>query len=119
MTADPEIVAMLISIADLMTYPHLTHHDGTPAAPREVELVGQAGLAEVEAASRILAAEADFYRTQDADMARFTGLVDSVPDWATVGEALRMLSPADRAEAEQIMDRLFPDGYFYPGLDRS
>ena len=114
---NPEIVAVLLDVDDLTAWPDIHHRDGTPCTPREVELAGRGTLAELDACADLARAETGMAAQRMTDHDRFSELVFSVHGWATVGEALGMLPPAERAEAEQIAARLWPDGRIYPGQD--
>jgi hypothetical protein len=89
--------------------------DGMPVAGRERELVMSATVADLTLASALAASQEAQTKAKRRDMKRLGEILHSVTGWAkgeaTVDEALAMLSPADRAEAEAIKRRLDrPDG---------
>ena len=120
--ANPKIVALLADCDNLLAYPDLTRRNAQPFTPAEVKLIGQAGIAELDAKTRLMAAGVEFAETKARDSSRLVEILSTAPAWqhgATTGDMLSQLGPVLRDEAEQITGRLFPDGYisFGPGAN--
>ena len=110
MTARPEIVAVLTSLdlehSDLVGR-RLFHLDGRPFTPDETELFFDATAEDLEAAAIVSKAVADQAQARRRDWERLTELCSPhITRGGRLIDALPLMPPADRAEAEEIMARL-------------
>lgn len=119
MAARPEIVELLMDMTVDTTTKKFTHRDGRLFTPEEIDLVGQASRHELDAARDILEAQVDFHESQSRDMDRLMEITkpyfDKQAKGATLNQVLPTMPTVERAEAEQLMDRLAPGGGFVFG----
>lgn len=133
MTALPEVVTLLADVDFLTKISKIgglpnkpigefiresKHLDGRPISEAEAELIGSATPEDLRAVQRYLDTNAELARDRERDVDRFVAIVepafDKLPPDSVMDDALASLPPADRAEALELADRLFPDGYVYP-----
>lgn len=111
-----DIVALIVDIdLEKSTWPSvLVHHDGRPFTEDEAQLVGEAGRAELAAAAQYASAAMEYHEGMLAAYDRLEELTEPyfnrLPPYATLRSVRALMTPAERAELAELMDRLAPDG---------
>ncbi len=86
------------------------HRDGQLVTDAEAETIGKTPVGDFKTAMALLESETDIYRDRAEISGRLLELLGpymlTAPN-APIVEILPLLPPADRAEAEAIMDRIF------------
>lgn len=107
-----EIVELLMDLAIDTTTGMLTHQDGQPFSAEEKELFGQARREELNAAREALEERVRLAHSQSTDHKRLMELAqpyfEKLPEGAKLTHVLVAMRPAERREAEQLMQRLSP-----------
>lgn len=112
----PEIVNLLTDLTLDKTTNKFVHHNGQPFTTDEINLVGQASRRELDAARELILLQIEFHQSQATTMTRFTQLVEpyfaQLAPGTTLDQAMAAMPPAERAEAQRLMDQVAPDGTF-------
>jgi hypothetical protein len=127
MTVRPEAVALIADvdfsnpkiIDDVMrSLPaDVRRINGTPLTSDEIALLRSATRAEWEAACRHGRTITEFHEAKADDMGRLVELTTpyfaGLPDDATTADVLTVMPDAERAEVEEILTRIAPDGLVF------
>lgn len=118
----PDVVSLFVDIDfDASELPHHCVHNSTgePFTAEESALVASATRPEIEAARRYIQTAAEYHASLTADMDRLMDLVEpyaaGLPDSSRFVEVLARLPEDQRREAEEILDRVAPDGFVIRG----
>jgi hypothetical protein len=87
------------------------HRDGRLVTDAEADTIRKTPLRDFRAALDLFDAELDMLRRQVEDGRRFAELMRPYPDTMLVKDILPLLPPEQRAEAEELWDRIAPGGY--------
>lgn len=127
MTVRPAAVALLADIdmsdpeiidAAMRSFPVTVRRiNGTALTDDEVALMRSSNRAEWEAACRHGETITEFHQAKSRDLQRIVQLTTpyfaGLPDDATTGQVLPLMPAADRAEVQEILGRIAPDGLVY------
>lgn len=91
------------------------HLDGRLVTDAEAEMIQRTPIRDFETAVDLIGAEADMYRQRSDDAQRFLELLRPYrrSDRTLVEDVLPLLPPEQRAEAEELWDRIAPGGYLH------
>lgn len=111
----PDVVALLVDLDLDGDHPHDWHHqDGRPLTQDEIETAGDATRAELQASIDYLRRARDYSHDQAQLLERLEDLTrpyfENNPGCATFGEVKELLNAEDRAEYDQLVEQIAPDG---------